>query len=351
MPGNIFKLDKQEGIEQAWHGLTEVKPFINLRECWLTQWDVERVPLYVADFDGNESYKEQGFIEAGFDMLRCTDNGHLIGKPIGKSYGEITNAQFLDMIEAAVGGTAHKIVSVFSLRNRGRVGVTLKLDSDTLTRIGKRVFKDYLTAGNSFDQSCELFWMNSSICGVCDNIFSMILSQVRQAVDMDEQDQETGNTRVRHSKNASAKLPAIADVINRAVGVRAEFYAALNDFHKTPCSVKQAENIFAGFEASKDAEALATLTRRRVNDEMYLFTKGRGSEGGKNLLDLFSAGTDLYTHSHTGGDMQRQWESSEYGSGARRKQALFSMLKDEDRRNATAKRGEKLLAACNDQFE
>lgn len=342
MAANIFNLDLQEGLEQAWHGLTKVRPFIKLRECWLSKWDIERTPLYIED--------NMKRIDTVYDMLRCTDNGHLIGKPVGKSYGEITNAQFLDMIEAAVGGTAHKIVSVGSLRNRGRVFVTLKLDQDTLTRIGKRQFADYLTAGNSHDQSCELFWMNSNICTVCDNTFSMNLASVRQVVDEDSQDENNGNARVRHSKNAVAKLPGIADIINRACGVRAEFYAALQEFDTKPCNETRAERIFSGFEASKDAESLATLTRRRVNDLVLLHKQGRGNTG-KTLLDLFSAGTDYYTHSHTGSSLQRQWESSEYGIGASRKRALFSVLKDGNRLEAVEKRGAELIAAGVSQFE
>ncbi len=336
MSVNILQLDLQEGLTMAWHGLTHVRPKISLDSCWLAQWDIERVPMYVR---GKQT---------PFDMLECTDNAHLIGKPIGKSYGMITNRQFLDMINSAIGGTAHKITSVGSLRNRGRVFVTIKLDQDTLTRIGRRQFQDYLTAGTSHDQSCELFWMNSSTCTVCDNTFSWNLAQVRKAVDLDEQDEDTTNARIRHSKNAALRLPSIADIIDKAVGARAEFYFALNEFSKQPCTVQKAEQLFCGFEASKEAKELATITRRRVNDELYLFSNGRGNEG-KTILDVFSAGTDLYTHSHTGGDMQRQWEASEYGSGAKRKQALFTALKDQQ--DSTARRGEALLKASVSQFE
>src|SRR6266487_346314 len=107
---NILNLDLQEGIEQAWHGLTQVRPRIDLRTCWLTKWDIQRMPLVVDD------NKVTGPKTAtAFDILVCTDNGHQVGKPIGESYGEITNAQFLDMIDSAIGGTAHRIVSVGSL--------------------------------------------------------------------------------------------------------------------------------------------------------------------------------------------------------------------------------------------
>ena len=346
MSHNIQNLDHQEGIEQAWHGLTTVVPSINLRSCWLTKWDVERVPLWVNRFGAPMSDKKL----SGYEMLQCTDNGHLVGKPIGPSYGVITNAQFIDMIESAIGGTAHKIVSVGSLRNRGRIFVTIKLDQDTLTRVAKRSFADYLTAGSSHDQSCELFWVNSSTCTVCDNTFSMNLARVKQSVDMDEQDEDTGNVRLRHSKHAVSRLPSIAAVIDKVVGVRAEFYATLNALSKAPCNERQAERVFAGFEASKEAEGLAQITRTRVRDLTFLFSHGRGNEG-KTILDVFQAGTDYYTHSHTQSmDMQRQWESSEYGIGAKRKQALYDTLKDPAKRDACAARGAKLMEA-NTEFE
>ena len=346
MSANINRLDRQEGVEQAWHGLTTVVPRIELRKCWLSKWDIERVPLWTHVTD--RPYKEE---PTDFDMLRCTDNGHLIGKPVGQSYGEITNAQFLDMIESAIGGTAHEIVSVGSLRNRGRIFVTIKLDQDHLRRIAKREFKDYLTAGSSHDQSSELFWMNSSICTVCDNTFSINLASVRQVVSLDEQDEETTNVRLRHSKHAVARLPSIASVIDKAIGVRAEFYNALESLASKPCDAKQAERLFTGFEASKDAEGIAQITRTRIRDELYLFAKGRGNTG-SNLLDVFQAGTDYYTHSHTQStDNQRQWESSEYGVGAKRKQSLFAMLKDPEKREACEQRGAKLMEASFQEFE
>jgi hypothetical protein len=338
---NIQSLDAQYGLEPAWHGLTKVVPHINLKTCWLSQWDIERTPLYTHDETASVMGR-RAVSQTPFDMLQCTDNGHLVGRPVGPSYGEITNAQFLDMIDAAISGTAHKIVSCGSLRNRGRVFVTIKLDQDMLTRIGKREFADYLTAGNSHDQSSELFWMNSSICTVCDNTYSANLASVRQAVDLDEQDQL--NTRIRHSKHAALRLPDISDVIDKAIGVRAEFYSLLNLFAHRECTPAKAERVFSGFEASKDAKELSTITHRRVNDLVHLFREGRGNSG-RTMLDLFQAGTDFYTHSHTGSEAGKQWESSEYGLGSRRKRDLFKLVSDLPTLAACEKRGEELLKA------
>ncbi len=348
MSHNILNLDRQEGVEQAWHGLTTIVPRIALRSCWLTKWDVERIPLYVVN---DKQGIEGAFSQTGFDMLRCTDNNHLIGKPIGPSYGVITNTQFLDMVESAIGGTAHKIVSAGSLRNRGRIFVTIKLDQDHVRKVAKREFKDFLTAGSSHDQSSELFWMNSSICTVCDNTYSMNLASVRREVALDEQDEDTTNVRLRHSKHAVARLPDIAKVIDRAIGVRAEFYETLETIAAKPCDESKATRLFTGFEASPQAESVAQLTRRRVQDLVYLFKKGRGNQG-SSLLDVFQAGTDYYTHAHTQTlDMQRQWESSEYGLGAKRKQNLLTMLGDEDKRYLCEQRGAELIEAGQAEFE
>lgn len=351
MPSNILSDDLQEGVEMAWHGLTKVRKRIDLKTCWLSQWDIERVPMSVPQFNGKPILGEYPPpVQTAWDMLRCTDNGHLIGRPVGPSYGQITNAQFLTMIEQAIGGTKHRIVSCGSLRNRGRVFVTIALDSDTIARVGKREFKDYLTAGNSHDQSSELFWMNSNTCTVCDNTFSINLASVRSVVDLDDQDEESLNTRIRHSKYATARLPAIAAVIDKAIGVRAEFYASLNLFDHRECNAAKAERIFAGFEASPEAKELATITRRRVNDEVLLFKQGRGNNG-RTMLDVLQAGTDYYTHSHTGSEVAKQWESSEYGQGARRKRELFKLLSNLDALAACEKRGEHLLKAGLEMFD
>jgi len=340
MAHNINQYDLQEGIAQAWHGLTKVRPVITLNDCWLAQWDVVRTPLQVVDGK-----------TIPFDLLYCNDVDRFIGKPIGPSYGVIDNKAFLRMIREATAGAPHKIQSVGSVRNRGRVFVTLKLDQDHIRKCAKREFQDYITFGNSHDQSSELFVVNTNICTVCDNTFSMNLSIVRGQVENDDGDMEDDSVdcRLRHSKHAVTRLPDIAKMIDKAIGVRAEFYKALESFAAVKCDEKKAERIFIGFEASDDAKAVSTTTHNRVGELVTLFKRGKGNRG-ENMSDVFQATTDYYTHSHTRKSLQKQFESSEYGSGASAKRQMFDTLSDDNRLEKTIKRGEMLLKNSTEAF-
>jgi hypothetical protein len=344
MSHNINRYDLQEGIEQAWHGLTTVRDRIELDTCWLSKWDVGRTPLF-AYAPGSERSRTE------FDLLVCDDIDHFIGKPIGKSYGVITNQSFLVLIRTSLTGMGHKIWSVGSVRNRGRVFVTIKLDQDHVRKCAKREFQDYITFGNSHDQSSELFTANISICTVCDNTYSMNLSIVRGQVENDdgEMEDDSVDCRLRHSKNAVSRLPAIADMIDKAIGVRAEFYKALESFAMVKCDESKAERLFTGFEASDDAKAVSTTTRNRVGELVSLFKRGKGNRG-ETLADVFQATTDYYTHSHTRKDLWKQFEASEYGSGASAKRQMFDTLRNGDRLERTVKRGETLLKASIESF-
>jgi hypothetical protein len=342
MSHNINRYDLQEGVEQAWHGLTTVRDRMDLGTCWLSKWDVKRTPLYT---NGANPTKTQ------WDWLRCNDIDHFIGKPIGASYGVITNEAFLALVRASLAGTGHKIWSVGSVRNRGRVFITVKLDQDHVRKVAKREFQDYITFGNSHDQSSELFVVNTNVCTVCDNTYSINLSIVRGQVENGDGDMEDDSVdcRLRHSKHAVSRLPAIADMIDKAIGVRAEFYKALESFASVPCDEHKAQALFTGFEASDDAKAVATMTRNRVGELVSLFKHGEGNRG-ENMADVFQATTDYYTHSHTRKDLWKQFESSEYGSGAAAKRDMFATLSSEARLERTVKRGEMLIKNSTEFF-
>jgi hypothetical protein len=338
MAHNITKQDKQQGIKVAWHGLTEVLTPDELQlyvlengvmvpnpKVWLNQWDIKQVPCFI--------HIEEEEVRNGWYSFVATDKPRLIiGRPIADSYGVINNAQFVGMVNDTLKGTAHKVVSVGSVRNRGRIFITVQLNEDSVKKLGNRTFEDYLTFGSSHDMSSELFILNCSFCTVCDNTFSASLFATRSQqsdVKGDEiQGQDAVALRLRHSKHAARKLPEIAKLLDKTLGVRAEFYAALEQLGNEKCDESRAERIFAGFELR--GESLSTRAKNRVTRQTELFKSGRGNSG-ENLLDAFSAATDYYTHesstSKTDDDSKlRQFESSEFGTGAERKREFFTLL-------------------------
>ena len=93
MSHGISSNDKQQGISQAWHKLTEIIQNIILSQCWLAQWDVRKADMREEEFEG--LFKGEGFtrlVLAGGGVPRdclslfldALDNAEPSGGRIGK---------------------------------------------------------------------------------------------------------------------------------------------------------------------------------------------------------------------------------------------------------------------------
>ncbi len=127
-------------------------------------------------------------------------------------------------------------------------------------------------------------------------------------------------------------------MIDAAIGVQFEFAQAMNSFAAKNATTKQAERVFAGFIAPEIAEKrktdkkveFSTRSQNIVNRLTELFSNGAGNKG-KDRSDIFNAVTDYYSHESSGGDsMEKQFVSSEFGTGAKRKQEFFEIMRNED---------------------
>ncbi len=335
MAHRIFEHDKQQGLKQAWHGLTEIRESLSLEDNWLTTWDVVSRPLFYDDGQPD-----------GTSRLVCSDNPAIkLGLPYNpETFKPITNADFLGLVRASIGGTSHKIVSVGSVRNRGRVFLSVELQGMEKFKAAGREFSAFLNFGNGHDKSSVLWVNTSSVCTVCDNTFSANLFTVEEK-SQNSQTSEDIKTALRHTKNATMRFPALAALIDKAVGVQAEFALALDSLAEV--RVEKPEALFAGFlsrNADKDAK-LSTRAQNTVDRLVSLYESGKGNNG-ENLADAFSAITDYYTHeSSRGEDKMKQLLSSEYGAGQTAKSEFWEMITDTEEREETIARGEKLLVA------
>lgn len=341
MSHNILKHDKQQGTKQAWHGLTEVKEQITLQDNWLRQWEIEEQALF---FDNGE--------RSGFSILGCSDNELCkIGKPYNpNTFKPINNADFLELVRGCVADSNHSIESVGSVKNRGRVFLSLKIAGLDDFHAAGRDFAPYLNFGNGHDKSSVLWVNTSNICTVCDNTFNANL--------FTKEDKESDNVsiRVRHTKNAKMRFPNISELVEKAIGEQTRFKTELENLAKKPLSINQARCWFAGFQgqkvsiekAAKEKEKKGIVfSSRSLNTNkrlVELFYGGRGNNG-ETYADAFSSLTDYYTHENSGGikSAQRQFESSEYGNGAERKKHAFSLMVAEESRMSTLNHGRKLL--------
>lgn len=335
MAHRIFTHDKQQGIEQAWHGLTHIMSDLSLEKNWLRDWDIVPVPL------------EKRGQPSKYSVLECTDNPEIeIGLPYNpKTFTPIDNAAFLALVEESIGGAGHKVYSVGSVRNRGRVFVSIELCGMEKFVAAGRETKAFLNFGNGHDKSSVLFVNTSNIATVCDNTYSANLFMVEQeTVGSQKEEEEQIRVSVRHTKNAKMKFPSLTSLIEKACGVQAVFTKALNEAQSVALNTEDARAGFAGFVTSPDAEVMSSRTLNRVDRLTSLFSSGRGNKG-QNLADMFNAVTDFYTHESSGGDNRmRQFLSSEYGDGAKRKAAFFSVVrKPEEKLQPLIERGRTLI--------
>ena len=173
-----FEHDEIEGTSLFWHGLNIVREEITLADNCLRKWDLVPTPLYFAD--GTPAFSEEnedGKVSPQWTLARCTDKPSLqIGAPYNPAtFRPISNSEFLKLVEDSIAGTDHKIVSVGSVRNRGRVFLSVELKGMEKFKAGGREFSAFLNFGNGHDKSSVLWLNTSNTCTVCDNTFSMNL--------------------------------------------------------------------------------------------------------------------------------------------------------------------------------
>lgn len=312
MSHNIEVRDRQQGCEQAWHGLTEIITDLDLTNNWLTEWDIQTRKLQL---DGEDT---------DFNILVASDDGEVIGKPFADTYKPISNSEFLTMIKDAISGISDiKVESVGSVCNRGRVFVSLSLKESKSYKIGHRQFQDFLNFGNGHDQSSVLWVNNTNICTVCNNTFSYNLRNKKSQIDV----------RIFHRGDVEVKLTNMAEIIDAHLGCQAKYKQEFETLMKTSMSTTQASNLFAGWSLRNDEDKeLSPRGIAKVDRLTSLFTSGNGNQG-NSRADAFSAVTDYYTHESTrgGGENKgKQFVSSEFGLGRAAKQNFWNVIRDDE---------------------
>src|SRR6266576_3118643 len=334
MADRIEENDIQEGTRMAWHDKTHVREFIALDDNNLTRWDVEPTPVYIhGDGDGITSPE---YVQLEAAQLLATDNKQVIGLPYNPAtYTPLTNARFLQLVRDAVKDIGYKVVSIGSVRNRGRTFVSLKVEGLDDVKAAGHTFETFLNFGNSFDKSSDLWFNTSNKDTVCDNTFSMNMT--------DTQGKIAG--RRAHTSGMIEDLPAISKLITLAVKAQADFAKAYEGLAGTPTTQEIAERVFAGFLVDPEAKSLTTRSKGTVSRLLELFHIGKGSKG-ETRADMFNAATDYYTHEGSGkrAKLVSQFQSSEFGYGAERKREFLATLTNEDLFVKVYTRGAQLIA-------
>jgi len=330
--------DAQEGTFMAWHKLTKLRQQIAIDDCWLSTWDVQKSPLHRAD----------GSLSDWKEIVCTDDNSLVIGPPVADSYSLITNKEFLEIVRDSMEHIRDsRIVSNGSVCDRGRVFVSVEIPEFKEFEAANRHFTAYINFLNSHDMSCPFVVNASNTCTVCNNTFTMNLTDTNN---------KAFRASVRHTKNAHAKLADIDGMIDAYVGTQARFRVTMNALAKKAADAYQASQFFAGLLSTKDNRQAAKMvnsivdvessTRRsnQVSRLTELFKSGKGNRG-ETRADIFSAVTDYYSHESSGGrNVFKQVASSDFGAGQAMKDRALSALDNDDDYHTLTRVGKLVLA-------
>jgi hypothetical protein len=177
--------------------------------------------------------------------------------------------------------------------------------------------------------------MDSSICIVCKNTFNFNVNQFNN--------NKSGiRFAVKHTKNSGIALENVAKGIEDVISNRALFCAELDKLGNQKVSKDDAHSFILGLIVPETSSEVSTRTNNNSEEILDLFIKGPGNSG-SNRLDLFSAFTDFYTHSHSGRGVEAQFVSSEFGSGQKMKDRAFHALSNSSTFDNLKKRGSSLV--------
>lgn len=341
MAHEIMEHDVQEGRTMAWHGLTQVKPDLSLNDCWLRTWDYAAKRISI---DGHKTELALLGVTDGCMVDGEDENPEVPGTKlkvpliIGDSFNwrtfkPVLNARLLDAIATAIDGTGLTLESNGSVFNRGRTFLSFEMTAAKFTA-GNRPFVPYMNIGNGNDQSSPLWINTSNTCTVCNNTFTLNMNDRGRIMS------------IKKTKFSDLKITEMGRAIENMLAEQKAFATLLNRLATIEVLEEKVRQFFAGFLGSEN-EPMASKTANAVESLVVMFKSGKGNDG-KTWADAFQAGTDWYTHcaASTDDSAGAKWKnhvSSEFGSGARNKDRLWTAINNADSRNLLAKQGEKIL--------
>lgn len=319
--------DEQHGRKMGWHNLTRVNAdlAISSEGFYLLQWDAEPVKVQIR--------RKGQFVSlpgGAWETLLCDvpardeGTGDLIPEggmvPLflsppfdSRTYHVLTNKAFLKLIADSLNalGISDAVESCGSVFDRRRTFVSIELPEFGEQTLGHRTFRNYLNFINSFDQSVPFLANTSNTCTVCNNTLVANLA--------------SGGCLVKHTKNMPDRLVKLPDVISEAIKWHKDFANDFLSLESVTISKQDALSLFVSFVAAGDS--LSTRAKNTAERLAQLFGCETVGNRGATLADVFSAITDFYSHESSGGsDKLKQFQSSEFGSGATTKRQAIAWL-------------------------
>lgn len=335
MAHNMKELDKQVGLEMAWHRLTEVVPMVSLDNSGHAFEVVER-PLFFEDGERADGYR----------ALVASDKGNIF-QVARESYRVVQNSRMWEIMVNSMNGTPYTIESAGSVGNRSKFYISTSLKEAKEKIINGDKFANYLNFQWSHDGSLGLTLADSSIRIVCQNTLNVSLSAAKTRVDRagkQKAGSEGISCYIKHTKNAETRIEDFEKILEQIFADREVVFAQIGRLGEQSLTSADAEKLFAGFLATGPKEELTTRKTNQIERLGSLFSDRSRGNRGQTLYDAFNAATDYFSHESSGGeDSLKQFASSEFGMGRNRKVQFLNVCLDKERVKETQRLGETVL--------
>lgn len=291
---------------------------------------------------------------SGYSILRCSDNGILVGKPFAGSYGLLDNSNFIGVIETICAvlekmGLKYFVATSGTLMNRERSFISIQLLEYAKFEIDGREIQAFLNCLNSIPSNVgtTVTFANNTFTVCCRNTFAHALQCG---------DGSKFHAAIKHTSGMKAALNDVPRLVEAYIRGNEKLFNTLGAFSVFPVSLVDAEGYFAAF-IGRDAKGevtdkskLSTRSTNIVETLKGLFVRGKGNKG-QTAFDLFNAVTEYYTHFSAGesDNKLKQYTSSEAGDGLVSKGEFYSWLvkhvQDKTGVSSVARVGDTLLVA------
>lgn len=250
MGHNIF-LNKQTGehsvmtVGSAWHGLGQVVTGPQTAEETIRlsglDFEVVKQPIFLAD--GTE-------IPDKFANVRRDTNMPL--GVVGKKYHILQNIEAFDFFDGIVNREEAIYTSAGVLGNGERVWLQAKLPEHVLVN-GER-YDQYLLFSNTHDGTSAIDVRFTPVRVVCENTMNAALTA-----------KQSGVYRVRHTRNANAKLAEGVKILGLANQYFKELEQIFDIMAHTPCRPEQKEEHFGKLTLAGKYQAGEKLSTKATN--------------------------------------------------------------------------------------
>lgn len=272
----------------------------------------------------------------GWKQLQHEHTNHTI-HVAKNSYGVVQNERLWEAMDQGLIGVDYKVVSSGSYNNCKSVFIKVDIEPEQNYVVGNDQFHSSMMFCTSHDGTGAVHAFDCNLRLVC-------MNQLRSAIRKNKNN-EFGFT-LKHTRNANKKMRSFGPMIEATIEKRAEFYTSLEYLQSLDCNDAKAKAFIRATLAPTTTkwEDVSTRVKNNAEDVFNRFKNGDGNNG-ETYYDLLNGFTEHWTRCNNSKDTFKNFVSSEFGTGAKRKRDVFTTLLNRDKTYNAINRGLDMVAA------